>query len=328
MTDHVSTLNALLDRFTRARHPGPTTYRWAHRHDGGEHGTHLVFSSLIHGNEVGSLPGLVRAVEDLRSGVLTYGGTATLLLGNPEAAQADVRFLQDDLNRVFLPDLDDALHEHRRARELMPLLDEADVYLDFHQTLKACREPFYIFPWSETGWLWVRALAGARVWVTRNPGQAFSSGTMCADEYVRDRGHPGITVELGEKGWSEQAADRTYSMIADALRFADGVARGTMTLREAAEAQPDVRFFETKHRLAFSDPAMTLAPGLANFEPVIAGQLLSAPGTPELRAPSPGAVLFPKYPPRDAAGRALDPRPGEIARVISELEQHPLALWG
>lgn len=328
MTDHVTTLNALLDRFDLAREAGSTAYRWAHRHDGGEHGAHLVFSSLIHGNEVGSLAGLVRAVEDLAAGRLQYGGRVTLLLGNPEAARANVRFLEADLNRVFLPERDDALHEHRRAGELMPLLDEADVYFDFHQTLKPSRQPFYIFPWSEAGWLWVRALAGAQVWVTRNPGQAFSSGMMCADEYVRDRGRPGITLELGEKGWSDEAADRTYAMITDALRFADDVAQGRGTLEEAALAQPDVRFFETQHRVAFADPAMTLAPGIPNFEPVMAGQVLSAPGTPELRAPCDGAVLFPKYPPRDADGLALDPRPQEIFRVITELDRHPRELWG
>ena len=328
MTDHVSTLNALLDRFDRARAPGPTTYRWAHRHDGGEHDTHLVFSSIIHGNEVGSLPGLVRAVEDLAAGRLSHGGRETFLLGNPEAAEKNVRFLEADLNRVFLPELDETIHEHRRARELMTLLDEADVYLDFHQTLKASRQPFYIFPWSEQGWLWVRALGGAEVWVTRNPGLAFSSGMMCADEYVRARGKPGITLELGEKGWGDEPAERTYQMIVDALRFADDLAAGRRSLREAAEARPDVHFFQTEHRVLFKDRAMRLAPGIANFEPVTAGQLLSAPGTPELRAPADGAVLFPKYPPRNAEGLALNPRPKEIFRVITELAAHPMELWG
>lgn len=328
MTEHARILDGLLDRFDAVRHGGEHTFRWAHAHDGGEHPFHLVFSSLIHGNEVGSVEGLVRAVEDLQSGRLPYGGRATLFLGNPEAGRANVRFLDADLNRVFVQDLQGHAHEIRRALELMPILDEADVYLDFHQTLKAARQPFYIFPWSEQAWHWVRALAGARVWVTRNPGQAFSSGVMCADEFVRERGQPGITIELGEKGWSAEAADTTYRMIADALRFADDMAAGRKTIAEAAAEQPDVHFYDTIYRQSFADPAMTLMPGIGNFEPVSEGAVLNAPGTPDLKAPHAGVVLFPKYPPRDEDGAALDPRPKEIYRICAELEMHPLDLWG
>ena len=328
MTEHARTLDALLDRFDAVRHAAPKAYRWAHQHDGGEHPFHLVFSSLIHGNEVGSVEGLVRVVEDLASGRIRYGGRATLFLGNPEAGRANVRFLDADLNRVFVPDLAGSAHEIRRALELMPVLDEADVYLDFHQTLKAARQPFYIFPWGEQAWHWVRALGGAQVWVTRNPGQAFSSGVMCADEYVRERGRPGITIELGEKGWSSEAAETTYRMITEALAIADDMAAGRRTVADAAAEKPDVHFYDTIHREQFSDPAMTLKPGIGNFEPVSEGAVLSAPGTPEIRAHHEGAVLFPKYPPRDADGGALDPRPREIFRIVAELDRHPLELWG
>jgi hypothetical protein len=41
-----------------------------------------------------------------------------------------------------------------------------------------------------------------------------------------------------------------------------------------------------------------------------------------------GAILFPKYPPRDDQGLALDPRPKEICRIIRPLDGHPLELWG
>lgn len=324
--DHVARLQRLLDRFDAVRvAPSDAPYRWAHRHGTGE-GTHLVFSAIIHGNEVGPIDGLVRAMEDLASGRTSFSGTATFLLGNPEAARENVRFLEADLNRVFIADMDDDAHEVRRAKELMPLLDAADVYFDFHQTLEPARQPFYIFPWSEEGWLWVRALRGAAVWVTRNPGQAFSSGMMCADEYVRDRGRPGITLELGEKGWSEDAASNVHRCITEALAIAGS--DDPAALRAAAEGKEDVTFWMTSFRQQFTDPAMTLKDGIVNFEPVAEGDELSAPGSPSLLAPMTGAVLFPKYPPRHPDGRAKDPRPGEIYRVIEQLTEHPLDLWG
>ena len=39
-----------------------------------------------------------------------------------------------------------------------------------------------------------------------------------------------------------------------------------------------------------------------NWQPVRAGELLAAPGTPELICPTDGALLFPKYPPRRPDG--------------------------
>ncbi len=206
MLSHQDRLDAALTRFSRAARRPEGGYLWAHHHDGGLHDSHIVFSSLIHGNEVGPLEGLVNVVEGLAEGSLSFGGRATLFLGNPEAAREDERFLESDLNRVFGEASEGDSHEERRARELMPLLDRADIYIDFHQTLKPTRSEFYVFPWSHESGLWVRALAGASVWVTRHPGTAFSPGMMCADEYVRVRGAPGITLELGEKGWRRSAA--------------------------------------------------------------------------------------------------------------------------
>jgi hypothetical protein len=46
-----------------------------------------------------------------------------------------------------------------------------------------------------------------------------------------------------------------------------------------------------------------------------------------MTAPDGGWVLFPKYPDR-VDGRAVEPRPEEIYRVIQELPQHPRDLWG
>ncbi len=327
MSAHIHKLESVLDRFSKARHRPEGAYEWSHHHDGGVHDTHLVFSSLIHGNEVGPLEGLVRIVEALSDGSLRFGGRVTLFVGNPEAARADQRFLEADLNRVFGPIATGQTHEERRARELMPLLDQGDVYIDFHQTLKATRSEFYIFPWSVTAGLWVRALAGAEVWVTRNPGQAFSPGMMCADEYARAQGKPGITLELGEKGWREEAAATAHRVMKDALSLADDIVAGTRTLREAAEAQPAVTFVETAVRQRFTDPKMALREGLMNFDPVEEGDVLSAPGTPELRASQSGALLFPKYPPRDSKGSALDPRPKEIYRIVAPVSGDPETLW-
>ena len=94
-------LESLLTRFRSLDSCGPFDYEWCFHHDGGARGTHIVVGSIVHGNEVGSLPAIVEVAERLAAGDIDYGGRMTFFLGNPEASRENVRFLESDLNRVF-----------------------------------------------------------------------------------------------------------------------------------------------------------------------------------------------------------------------------------
>ena len=281
---------------------------------------------MVHGDEVGSLPAALRLITALSDQSIPYGGRVTIFVGNPEAGLEDRRFLEADLNRVFLEGAGDT-HEAKRAREIMPILDQADLFVDFHQTILSTERPFYIFPWQPVGWRWARNLRAADVWVTRNPGQAFSAGTRCADEYVRMLGKPGITIELSKKGFDQAAERIAWESMISTLRTADNIYCNATTLDESARKQPDLLFFHTVHREAFSSDELALRQGLTNFKSVRAGELLSSPDSTQLLAPMDGNLLFPKYPSREE-GRAVNPVPKEIYRVIRPLTEHPAELWG
>jgi len=324
-----STLEGWLARFDAAIAAGgrgPFAYPRAFHHDGGGHGFHLVFGSMVHGDETGSLPAIVSVAEALLAGTLRHAGKVTFFVGNPEAGLAGQRFLEADLNRVFTDDPPDC-HEGRRAGALRPILDAADVFVDLHQTIESTQHAFYIFPFEEEGWLWARALAATSMWVTRHPGAAFTTGAMCADEYVRARRRPGITIELSQRGFGHGGEQRAEGAIRRALALSDGIAAGTATLRDVAQQEPELQFLETTHREKFDRESLALRPGLVNFMAVTAGELLSAPGTPELRAPREGWILFPKYPPRLADGAYKKPLPAEIYRIVSPLPGHPRDLY-
>ena len=307
-----------LQRF-RALASRPVGYAWSHQHDGGEYPFHVVFGSMVHGNEIGSLPAVNRVMSALRDGEVRCGGRVTFFIGNPEAGLEDCRFLERDLNRVFLRDATGTSHEERRARELMPILDTADLFLDFHQTILKTREPFYISPFQVDGWHWARALGAARSWVTRHPGQAFSSGTMCADEYVRLAGKPGLTVELSQKGFDPAAEANAARVMFELLSLLERIHAGEANLEQLASTRPELRFVETVHRQAFATPDHALEPGWVNFRPVQAGQKLHTTGAPAMVAPVDGLVLFPKYP-ADRT-KAL---PREIFRIVRPMAEHPL----
>ena len=323
-TEVQARLKRLLQEFERRKKTGPFEYSWAHHHDGGQHPTHVVFGCMIHGNEFGSLPAAVRLVEALTDGSLKFGGRLTIFIGNPEAARENRRYLESDLNRVFLETGMDR-HEDRRAQEIMPILKSADVFLDFHQTILDTTQPFYIFPWHKQGWLWARATQGTDVWVTRDPKQIFSSGSQCADEYVTNRGRPGMTLELSQKGFSSAAESLCWDAMIRTLATADSQADGT-PLSALAERQPELGFLTTTFAESFDTPEKALVPGLMNFQRVHQGQTLHAAGSPEMTVPENGVVLFPKYPERNGTA-AVAPWPNEIYRLVTPMTQHPLQLW-
>jgi succinylglutamate desuccinylase len=321
------TVDDCLRKFQTIRGPVHSGDPWVFAHSGGQHPFHVVIGSIIHGDEVGSLPAVIRLIEGIQAGTVRYGGRLTVFLGNPDAARAGRRFLEDDLNRVFVDDPPDNL-EGRRARALRPVLAAADVFLDLHQTIRETDRPFYIFPFTTPGWWWARAIGGAETWVTRSSGQAFTPGACCADEYVRLLGRPGLTLELGKRGFTADAEARAWKAVTGLLDLADAVAHQPGALQSRALAAPELLFVETRWRCAFTDPRLRLAPGWVNFQSVQAGQLLSLPGSPDLVAPVDGMLLFPKYPAYHEDGRVVEPRPGEIVRIVAPLSEHPVAVWG
>lgn len=404
---HLETLLARFKELVELQDPSDRSalnYEWSWRHRGGELNFHLGVSVMIHGDEVGPLEGLIDFMEALAEGRIEFPGVFTCLIGNPEAARLQRRFVDLDLNRVIEPITPDherpLAHEVLRAQRLLPLLDQFDLYIDFHQTILDSIHPFYICPWNVDTWRWMRIMGGAKMWVTRHPERG-GGGLKCADEYVRQRGVPSVALELGVLGFSAQARSRVWRSLVRVINALVELDQGEITLEQLAEQQPELIFYETHTRYPFDDPALQLAPGWVNFSPVEEGMTLTAefgedanvneetseaPDTSEiseapetsetseiserasvpeletseihstggihmtaastisssepelsslstrrssltLHATTEGALLFPKYPPRDEEGRALDPRPKELCRIVKLLDDHPLVLW-
>jgi succinylglutamate desuccinylase len=297
----------LLREFSALR-KGDSDYSWHHSVRGKDHDFHVVFSAIIHGNETGSLPGVIACMRDLNSGKLRFGGRVSFVLGNPEATHQNLRFLESDLNRVFL-DSPLQTHEARRAKQIMPIFDSCDLLLDLHQTILAAQQAFYIFPWTEESGAWARAIGAARVCVDATPDPDKPALTRCADDYVKNLGKPAVTIELGKKGINPFATATSDAAIRRTLSIIDATADGKSVEAEASKNEPLV-LYRTAHREAYPSRDHRLREGLINFQPVQAGEILSAPDSPEIRAAVSGMILFPKYPPPDKV------LPKEIFRLI------------
>ena len=105
-------------------------------------GPHVVLIGLLHGNEIGGaivLDRLLRAGLQPSRGRLTVGFANLDAYARFDPAQPTAsRFVDEDLNRLWDPTLLNGPRtsaELARAREIRPVIDQADVLLDLHSML-------------------------------------------------------------------------------------------------------------------------------------------------------------------------------------------------
>lgn len=328
MSETEEKLKLYLDRFLAYGHTdlGFPLYQY----DGGQSDYTIHLSGIIHGNEVGSLPTLLKLIEDLESNSASFGAKINITLGNPEASTANRRFIDADLNRLFLPNQPvehQATHEGTRAKAMMPILDECDLILDLHQTMLASAMPFYIFPNSPLSIAIAEAIGGTNAYIDATPTDD-DPKYQCADEYVWRQGKPALTLELGEIGFHEPAtvasATAVYNLIAlfeqlREVKLLNNTEPAALLQSIQSHKKQSLSYYQTVHREPYASTDMQLKPGLINFHEVQKGERLSDVGTPDIIAPCSGRLLFPKYPRRDSSGSICETLPKEIFRIIQKV---------
>lgn len=138
----------------------------------GQPGPHAMIAALVHGNEICGAIALDRL---LQAGLRPQRGSLSLVFANTAAYAAEpaARFLDEDLNRVWAPEILSGRRQSReltRARELLPLLEQADFLLDLH-SMQHQAEPV--------------ALAGEA-----DKGAALAAALALPCSIVHDAGHP------------------------------------------------------------------------------------------------------------------------------------------
>lgn len=124
----------------RSYEEGTDGIPYVHTFDSGIPGAHVMVNAVTHGNEV---CGAIIVKELLDQQTRPQRGRLTLAFANVDAfhnfnseAPDDSRFVDQDLNRVWTPELLNDVSkdssELRRARALRPLIDSVDLLLDLH----------------------------------------------------------------------------------------------------------------------------------------------------------------------------------------------------
>ena len=305
----------LLEEFINSDFQGPIPYSLQYDHK--DSVCHLVTICATHGDEIGSLPSALRAFKAFVEGKSQFKGKWTLIWGNPEASKLRRRFVEQDLNRVY-GQLDGKSLECKRAKQIAPVIKQADIFVDFHQTIMPTLVPFYCSNVQKSSYDLARALGGANILLSTDISKENSKNQMIKTQtnFATLCGIPSVTVEIGVKGFnksSEVLADHLFNRLLEIAFLCSS--NESISLSKEALKYPSLSIFKCCHQEPFTNPEMNLLTGWKNFSPVNEGEIVGYKDSQQkdpLRAAYKGVIVFPKYPKRNEKGEAEKPLPEYI----------------
>jgi predicted deacylase len=262
-----------------------------------EPGPHVILNALTHGNEI---CGAIALDRMLRSGLRPPRGRLTFSFANIAAYQGfdrrdpnASRFLDEDLNRVWDPEVLDGPRQSRelqRARALRPVIDTADFLLDIH-SMTVETGPLMLTGMAEKHLAFARRV-GVPAMLVRDEGHA-------AGERLREYGRfsdpdaPPISllIECGQH-WQEKSVDVALET---AWRFL--AAAGILAERDATawltRKAPRQRTVLVTDRVTIATDEFRLDDGFKGLDVVPrAGTVIARDGLEDIRTPYDNCVLI------------------------------------
>ena len=304
---------------------GPDLVREQGSYSAGQAGPLVVITAGMHGNEPAGILAARRILQQLEQRALPLRGRIVVLAGNMSSLALGVRYVQEDLNRMWSEDAVAAIltrdpadlrHEDRDLQQLIRVIEswvtgdrseswEHVVFLDLHST-SGSGPPFTII--GDT--LQNRQIAfefgiPAILGLEENIG-----GTLLG--FLSIRGYAAVGIEGGQHDEpstidNHEAAIWLTLVAARMLwpREVPELDRHRVCLAAAASGTPPVVELRYRHGLV-EEEEFEMVDGLTNFLPVQKGRLLAhaqrrdEPRV-EVRCQEDGILLLPRY-----QGQGLD----------------------
>jgi predicted deacylase len=186
-------------------------------------GPKILIFGAIHGDEVCGPNAIGSMIKEFQSGksILLKGSVTFVPIANPRAHAHNVRFTEENLNRVFRPTKTPRSYEARLANVLCGMVDTCDSLLDVHST-SGKGEPFiYLdFP-TERNRAWAQVL-GPKTAIIGWPelyetlGSAHRSYDTTA--YAARKRRSALLIECGQHT-DKQAAGVAHRAIRNTLKY-------------------------------------------------------------------------------------------------------------
>lgn len=164
-------------------------------------GPRFLALGAIHGNEKCGTEAISRLIAELDAGIVTLtAGTLTCVpICNPEAYADDLRYVEQNLNRIITPHANPSCPEQHRANAVIALIDDCDVLLDLH-SYSAGVKPFLFLDKEDDAHRAYAAVLGIPEWVAGwNDAYAAMGDLNSGDtvSYAHSKGKIATLVECG-----------------------------------------------------------------------------------------------------------------------------------
>lgn len=236
-----------------------------------------VILAGVHGNEKSG----VKALEKLLPNLQIERGRLFTGFGNPQAIKVNKRYVDYDLNRLFvsddsLPQETKSTYEYERSKYLKTFLNKADVLLDVHASTIPESIPFVICEQNAIG---IAKYLPVDV-VVSGFDKVEPGGT---DYYMNKLGKIGICLESGHVNDSQSIKIAEESILT--FLVATGHKDGKLIQRKQKYIKMFKKYFSKTANFVLLRP-------FNNFEKVQKGQLIGIDGEQEIRAPKDSVILF------------------------------------
>ena len=265
--------------------------------DSGRPGPHVVINALTHGNEI---CGAIAVDALFRLGLRPTRGRLTLALSNVAAYRSfdpdnpyASRYLDEDFNRLWSAETLDSRRESvelRRARQLRPVFDAADLLLDLH-SMTNDTAPLTLCGRTMRGRDLARRL-GYPSWIVADEGHASGRRLLDYDGFADpDGGRTALLVECGQH-WKASAAEVAVETCLRCLLLADMVDPLLALPRLRKRTEP-LRVVEVTQAVTAHTDSFSFARTFTGLEVLPqAGTLLGRDGDQPLFTPHDDCVLI------------------------------------
>ena len=184
-------------------------------------GYNILFLGAVHGNEPAGTNAMFKVLEKFATKALTplKGSVSFIPVCNPKAFDANVRQIDENLNRVVKYHATPQTYEQQVANELVEHIKEADIIIDLHSTHCAEDQAFIFSDYPDpladkiASSLNIKYIVEGwpEIYANNEFIQDFSTG-FCAHEHNKTC----LTIECGYH-FSDQAIQTAYYTILSTL---------------------------------------------------------------------------------------------------------------
>lgn len=279
---------------------------------GDSEGPTVIAVAGMHGNEATGIAAIERIIELIEPLQSRMKGRFLGLKGNIPALGAGVRFVDEDMNRLWTTSVLDKIRRTKskelssidrvEVKKMLQILDpivleeqqEDLIYVDLH-TFSGSGGLFTITPDEDRHLEIISKLGVPRILGIHHslPGTSM--------EYIEDAGHIGFAFEAGTHG-TKEAEDNAYAGLLVLLESVGMIDKNNIPdydiqrdyLMSRVSGYPSEVGFLYKHIIEENDD-FVMRPGFQNFDQVQKGDWLASDRHGRINAQADGYLLMPLY---------------------------------